>query len=73
MTAFGDALGAVKQVILLSERMEAMDKRISALASDVDGLATSTGNLRDRVSRLEGFLEGVGAGRSAAGPRLPPR
>ena len=71
MSAFADALNAVRQVVLLHARVEAMDDRISALAGDVSGLTDASSALRDRVSRLEGIIEGVGMAASASRPRQP--
>ena len=68
MSAFGDALNAVRQVVLLHSRVETMDQRITRLAGDVDGLTDALAGLRDRVARIEGFLEGVAA---ASKPRVP--
>jgi hypothetical protein len=70
MSAFGDALNAVRQVVLLHSRVEAMDQRIGALAADVDGLTDVVSALRDRVARVEGFIEGAAAV-SKPRPRLP--
>lgn len=70
MSAFGDALNAVRQVVLLHSRVEAMDQRIGALAADVDGLTDVVSALRDRVARIEGFIEGAAAV-STPRPRLP--
>ena len=67
MSAFGDALKAMRQVVLLHSRVEALDQRITTVAGDVDGLTDVVGALRDRVARLEGFLEGAAA---ASKPRL---
>jgi hypothetical protein len=61
---------AVKQVMLLQSRLETLDERISNLAHDVDGLADLVGSLRDRLARLEGFIEGAAAAATPR-PRLP--
>jgi len=70
VSAFGDALNAVREVILLNSRVEALDQRITNLASDMDGLADLVSGLRDRVSRLEGFLEGAAAASRERPPRI---
>ncbi len=70
MSAFGDALNAVRQVVLLHSRVEIMDQRIVTLAGDVDGLTDIVSALRDRVARLEGFIEGATAAAKPR-PRLP--
>lgn len=70
MSAFGDALNAVRQVVLLHSRVETMDQRIGVLAADVDGLTDVVSALRDRIARVEGFIEGAAAV-SKPRPRLP--
>ena len=59
MSLFGDAVGAIKQVILMQSRIDQLDKRIGGMAADVDGLVDALSDLRDRVSRLEGVIEGA--------------
>lgn len=59
MSAFGDVFGAFKQVILLQSRMDQLDGRITRTAADIDGLTDALAALRDRVSRLEGVIEGA--------------
>ena len=67
MSLYGDAIGALRQVILLDERM-----RNTAL--DVERLSAEMADLRDRVSRLEGMLAGGALGaRAAIRPRRLPR
>ena len=59
MSAIGDALAAIRQVILMQQRMDQLDGRITTLVADVDGLTDALANMRDRVSRLEGIIEGA--------------
>ncbi|WP_375271550.1 hypothetical protein [Sphingomonas sp.] len=59
MSAIGDALAAIRQVILMQQRMDQLDGRITQLVADVDGLTDALANMRDRVSRLEGIIEGA--------------
>ncbi|SEL09515.1 hypothetical protein SAMN05216382_1467 [Sphingomonas palmae] len=59
MSAIGDALAAIRQVILMQQRMDQLDGRIAQLVADVDGLTDALSNMRDRVSRLEGIIEGA--------------
>ena len=59
MSLFGDAVSAIKQVSLMQSRIDQLDKRIDGMAADVDGLVLSLSDLRDRVSRLEGVIEGA--------------
>lgn len=59
MSAFGDAFTALKSVILMQSRLDQLDKRMATMAGDMDGLTDAIGLLRDRVSRLEGIIEGA--------------
>ena len=59
MSVFGDAVGAIKQVILMQSRIDQLDGRIAGMVSDVDGLTDALAAVRDRVSRLEGVIEGA--------------
>jgi hypothetical protein len=74
MSAFGDAVKAIREVLLMQSRMDQLDQRLLQMSDDLDGLADLSGSLRDRVSRLEGIIEGVGmagAASRARPPRLP--
>ena len=68
MSAFGDALQAIRQVVLLHSQVEALDQRITSMAADFAGMTEAVSSLRDRVARLEGFIEGAAA---ASKRRLP--
>jgi archaellum component FlaC len=59
VSTIGDALAAIRQVILMQQRMDQLDGRITQLVADVDGLTDALSNMRDRVSRLEGIIEGA--------------
>ena len=56
MSLYGDAIRALRQVILL-------DERVRNTVVDMARMSQEVANLRDRVSRLEGML--------AAGMALP--
>jgi len=43
----------------MQQRMDQLDGRITQLVADVDGLTDALSNMRDRVSRLEGIIEGA--------------
>ena len=70
MSAFGDAMTAIKEVVLLKSRVEILDQRIGSVSDDLDGLADMVASVRDRVSRLEGVIEGA-AMASGNRPQLP--
>jgi hypothetical protein len=59
VSVFGDAVGAIRQVLLMQTRMDQLDGRITAMGADVEGLTEVLADVRDRVSRLEGIIEGV--------------
>ena len=69
MSAFSDALAALKNVVLMQERLDSMRNEQKRTANDMDGLADMLAALRDRVSRLEGIIEGA-AMASRARPEL---
>ena len=43
----------------LTARMDALDTRMDALNTRMDGLTASQGELRERMAKLEGLLEGL--------------
>lgn len=70
MSALGDVFEALRSVILLQSRMDQLDQRMSRMAGDMEGMADAMMALRDRVSRLEGVIEGAAM---AAGRGVQPR
>ncbi len=70
MSLYGDAIRALRQVILL-------DERVRNTSSDLARMSQEIADLRDRVSRLEGMLAASIAHAHEASParsrsRLPP-
>ena len=63
MSLYGDAVRALRQVILL-------DERVRNTAVDLARMSQEIADLRDRVSRLEGMLA---AGMALARETNPPR
>ncbi len=59
MSATEKALGAIKAVLTLKEQLDALGRDMAGLNARLSGLATAHGDLRDRVSRLEGVIEGA--------------
>jgi hypothetical protein len=59
VSSFGDVFGAMRQVILTQSRLDQLDTRMTRMAGDIDGLADGITALRDRISRLEGMIEGA--------------
>ncbi len=72
MSTLRDAFEALRRVVLKDANIERLERNVGDLAGNVDGLADGLANLRDRVARLEGFVEGAAAA-SQARPRLPGR
>ncbi len=63
MSLYGDAIRALRQVILL-------DERVRNTAVDLARMSQEITDLRDRVSRLEGMLAaGMALSREAHPPR----
>ena len=63
MSLYGDAIKALRQVILL-------DERVRNTAVDLARMSQEVADLRDRVSRLEGM---VAAGMALSREANPPR
>ena len=63
MSLYGDAIRALRQIILLDERVRTMSGDLARMSQEV-------ADLRDRVSRLEGMLAASLAGgrRRLSGP-----
>ena len=63
MSLYGDAIRALRQVILL-------DERVRNTATDLGRISHELADLRDRVSRLEGIVAaGMALSREASPPR----
>lgn len=57
MSTIGSALGALKQVILLQDRVERMEGRLEAMANDIDGLVDVAHDLDKRLYALERIVD----------------
>ena len=64
MSATDRAFDAVKAIFVYREQMADLRGDMSDLGQSVRALAASHANLRDRVSRIEGFLGRFGQGGS---------
>jgi len=63
VSLYGDAIRALRQVILL-------DERVRNTATDLGRISQELADLRDRVSRLEGIVAaGMALSREASPPR----
>jgi hypothetical protein len=59
MSASERALNAIKTIFTLKEQVDGLGRDIAAMNTRVSRLAEAHGGLRDRVSRLEGIIEGA--------------
>lgn len=59
MSSIGDAFNALRQVILIQSRLDQLDGRMSRMTTDLTGMTEALAVVRDRVSRLEGVIEGA--------------
>ena len=60
MSTLSNALAGLKQVILLQDRVERMEKRLDTMSGDVDGLADMAHDLDKRLYALERIID-IGA------------
>lgn len=63
--------GVLKSVIMYQETIKAVREDMAALSRDVAALSRAHASLSDRVSRLEGFIQG--ATRTPFQPNEPKR
>ncbi len=59
MSAGEKAFGLFKTILTLKDQLDGLDKDVAQLNGRLAGLAGAHGDLRDRVSRLEGMIEGA--------------
>ena len=72
MSSLGDAFAALKNVMLLHERIEAVQKDVERLSDDLKGLNRYAVEIDRRVARIEGVMEGYQrASATVRRPRLP--
>jgi hypothetical protein len=53
------AFGVFKTILTLKDQLDVLDRDVAQLGGRLAGLAGAHGDLRDRVSRLEGVIEGA--------------
>jgi hypothetical protein len=70
VSALGDAFAALKNVILMQDKLERMQKQIDSSAADLRGLRDYAVEIDKRVSRIEGVMEGVARASTPRRPRL---
>jgi hypothetical protein len=69
VSAFSDAFAALKNVLLMQDKLERMQREIESTAGDLRGLRDYAVEIDKRVSRIEGVMEGYQ--RASAAPRRP--
>lgn len=70
MSGADKALTAIKAILNYQERMDGLDAKLAGLSDAVTRLAESHASLRDRVSRIEGMIEGAAMARGAHPPKI---
>ena len=59
MSTIGEALKALRTVLLMQDDVRFLKEAATAQSERLSRLAEAHGDLRDRVSRLEGMIEGA--------------
>jgi hypothetical protein len=72
VSSLSDAFAALKNVMLLHERLEGVQKEVERLSDDLKGLNRYAVEIDRRVARIEGIMEGYGRA-TAAQPSRPRR
>lgn len=57
MSTLSDAMAALKNVVLMQERLEVARREVESLARGVDGLKDYIAAVDKRVIRIEAFIE----------------
>lgn len=72
MSGISDALAAIRDVLLLQSEVKRLDSSLVKIADDVRTLANDVAGLNQRLSRMEGFLEGasMASGRRDSMPKI---
>ena len=69
MSTLSDALTAIRNVVLMQERLDVMNRKVDRLADDVKGLNDYALAIDKRVVRIETMIE-MSAGRPASAARI---
>ena len=69
MSALSDSFAALKNVILLQERLEGLQKDVERMTADLRDLNRYAVEIDKRVARIEGVMEGYQ--RASTAPRRP--
>ena len=57
MSSLGDALAAIRNVVLMQERMDVLTRKVDRLADDVRGINDYILSVDKRVIRIETMIE----------------
>lgn len=68
MSTLGDALAALKNIVLLQERLENVQRDVTRVSADVAGVNDYAREIDKRVVRIETMIE-----MSRSGAAVPPR
>ena len=60
MSTLGDALAAIRNVVLMQERLDVMNRKIDRLADDVKDLGQYAFAIDKRLVRIETMIEVAG-------------
>lgn len=72
MSSLSDALAALKNVMLLHERMDGVQKDVTRLTDDLKDTSRWVAEVDRRVARIEGVMEGYQRAGAGIG-KLPPK
>lgn len=72
MSSAEKAYGLLKSIMLMNERFDGIDDRLRTVSTDMGALARDHGELAQRVSRIEGVMEGYARVSSAPKTRRLP-
>jgi hypothetical protein len=70
MSAMGEAFAGLRNVLLMQENIERLEKNFDKLSGDLIRTRDYAASIEQRVARVEGVVEGYGRA-MAAQPRLP--
>jgi len=70
MSAIGEALKALRTVLMMQEDVRVLKQTAADQSERLAQLAEAHGHLRDRVARLEGFIEGAAMASGNRRPRI---
>ncbi|MGJ3648690.1 hypothetical protein ACLB0R_09480 [Sphingomonas sp. GlSt437] len=70
MSTVGDAFSALKNVMLMQERIDGLRSDIRTVADDLRTVTSKVGNINERVIRIETMIEMTRSGQGGATPRI---